>query len=784
MRGPHCRRRSAPLLLAAVALWAGLAADVAAQGSAATDRAALEALYDATGGPGWTDSTNWNTSAPIGEWFGVSTDAAGRVTWLSLWGNELTGPVPAELGNLVNLEWLSLSGNDLTGPIPAELGSLVNLESLELGGNALTGPIPAELGSLVNLEWLSLSGNDLTGPIPAELGSLVNLGSLDLGWNDLAGPIPSELGLLVNLEWLFLGWNDLAGPIPAELGRLTNLRELDLFANDLTGPIPDELGNLVNIERLGLSYNWGLSGPLPSGLETAPLEALDIFVTRTCAPAAWKAWLETIDFAGSSCGVEPDVTIDVAVFYTLGAREDAGGTDAIEAEIDLLIAMANEAYAVSGVRHRMVLVGRAEVPYTESGDAFTDFDRFSDPSDGHMDEVHAMRTRTGADLAHLLVRPLADDRIGGLANLGGPFGLTDMCCPNVFVHETGHNLGLSHDRYTSHGEERGAAHPAYGYVNQRALESGAPPSSRWSTIMSESNQCLDFGRFACPWLPRFSNPRQSYNGDPLGVAYGEGSGVTGPADAAAVLNATGPAVALWRNRPAGANRPPAASGTLPDRALTLPGTLTVDVSPAFVDPDGDRLTYAVSSSAPDVVTVLAAGARVTLTAVGVGRATIEVTATDPGGLSATQAFTVTVVVTVTGGFTDDPIVAGVTPVRAVHFTELRAHIDALREEAGLGLFRWTDPVLRAGMTPVRLVHLLELREALGAAYTAAGRAEPRCSLFGCGRQAARPLGHQALPVRRDDLGPRNPASPRPDQTLLRARFQCPTQAAGPRSAAP
>ena len=173
------------------------------------------------------------------------------------------------------------------------------------------------------------------------------------------------------------------------------------------------------------------------------------------------------------------------------------------------------------------------------------------------------------------------------------------------------------------------------------------------------------------------------------------------------------------------NRPPAASGTLPDRALTLPGTLTVDVSSAFVDPDGDRLTYTVSSAAPDVVTVLAAGARVTLTAVGVGRATIEVTATDPGGLSATQAFTVTVVTVTGGGFTDDPIVAGVTPVRAVHFTELRAHIGALREAAGLGRFRWTDPVLRAGVTPVRLVHLLELREALGAAYTAAGRAEPR-----------------------------------------------------------
>ena len=685
--------------LAVVALWTVFAAPAVAQDGVESDRAALEALYDATGGAGWTHSTNWKTTAPVGEWHGVTTDADGRVTRLDLSSNGLDGLIPPALGSLVNLRGLYLHSNDLTSPIPRELGRLVNLERLILSDNALTGPVPA---------WL---------------GNITGLRSLELAWNELTGPIPRELGRLVNLERLILSDNALTGPIPRELGRLVNLETLHLSQNDLSGSIPAELGKLVNLARLDLSYTWGLTGPLPPGLQLSHLEHLDIFVTRTCAPAAWQERLATIEFYGPLCEAGTDVTIDVAVFYTPGAREDAGGTDAIEAEIDLLIAMANEAYAVSGVRHRMVLVGRAEVPYTESGDAFTDFDRFSDPSDGHMDEVHAMRTRTGADLAHLLVRPLADDRIGGLATLGGPFGLTDMCCPDIFVHETGHNLGLAHDRYTSHGEERGAAHPAYGYVNQRALESGAPPSSRWSTIMSESNQCLDFGRFACPWLPRFSNPRQSYNGDPLGIPFGEGSGVTGPADAAAVLNATGPAVALWRDRPSTSNRPPAASGTLPDRALTLPGTLTVDVSPAFVDPDGDPLSYTVSSSVPHVVTVLAAGARVTLTAVGVGRATIEVTATDPGGLSATQAFTVTVASR--SPFSDDPIVAGVTPVRAVHFTELRAHIDALREAAGLGRFRWTDPVLRAGVTPVRLVHLLELREALGAAYTAAGRAAPR-----------------------------------------------------------
>ena len=172
---------------------------------------------------------------------------------------------------------------------------------------------------------------------------------------------------------------------------------------------------------------------------------------------------------------------------------------------------------------------------------------------------------------------------------------------------------------------------------------------------------------------------------------------------------------------------------LPDRTVARDGVLNVDVSQAFVDPDGDALTYAVSSSAPGVVTAAAAGARVTLTAVSAGTATIRVTATDPGGLRAAQSFTVTVMepVTVTesvsqsASFTDDPIRPGVTPVRAVHFAELRARIDALRVAAGLGRFGWTDPVLRVGITPVRLVHLLELRQALGAAYAAAGRAAPR-----------------------------------------------------------
>ena len=748
--------------------------DTDPQGSVESDRAGLEALYDATDGPNWTESTSWKTEAPLGEWHGVRTDADGRVTELSLrdngltgllpfevgnltnlerlnlgdnaltgpipsalaslvnleqlylWRNELTGPVPPSLGNLVNLRSLSLAGNDLTGPLPGSFGNLVNLRSLELESNGLTGPLPSALGGLVNLRWLHLSGNDLTGPIPSALGGLVNLEGLSLGWNRLTGPVPAWLGNLVNLRWLYLSGNDLTGPIPDALGSLVNLETLGLDRNDLSGSIPRELGSLANLERLDLSYNWGLSGPVPAGLEESGIDELDIFVTRICAPAAWEEWLATIEFLGPLCEAGPEVTIDVAIVYTPAAREAAGGAAAIEAAIDLMIAETNEAYAASGVNQRVALVGRSEVPYTQWFWG-PDLDRLADPSDGYMDEAHALRDETGADLVHLIVAPpYSVCGVAFLPQLGwpGPFAITLLNCGGlVFAHELGHNMGLFHDRFQVQVNQSGVtSDPAYGYANQRMLEAGAPPSSRWRTIMAYSTRCRLTDAQRCARLPRFSNPRQRYQGDPLGVAFEAGtSGVTGPADAVAVLNATGPAAAAWRDPPAAANRPPAAVGTLPDRRLTLNGTLEVDVSQAFVDPDGDALSYTVSSAAPHVVTVLASDARVTLTAVGVGTATVRVTATDPGGLSATQSFTTRV----TAPFTDDPIRPGVTPVRAVHFTELRTRIDLLRLDAGLARFGWTDPVLRAGVTPVRLVHVAELREALAAAYAAAGRPAPR-----------------------------------------------------------
>ena len=241
-----------------------------------SDRHALEALYDATGGPGWKNSTNWKTDAPLSDWHGVSTDGYGRVYSLDLYDNGLSGAIPRQLGDLPNLHYLVLADNQLSGPIPSWMGTLTKLRSLYLQGNDLGGPIPHQLGNLTNLEHLDLARTGLTGPIPRELGNLTNLRLLWLWSNQLSGPIPPELGNLASLEVLWLWSNQLSGPIPPELGNLASLETLNLDLNQLSGPIPPELGNLASLETLRLDLNQ-LSGKIPHQLGSLMnLEILDL----------------------------------------------------------------------------------------------------------------------------------------------------------------------------------------------------------------------------------------------------------------------------------------------------------------------------------------------------------------------------------------------------------------------------------------------------------------------------------------------------------------------------
>ena len=151
-------------------------------GPVKTDREALVALYNATGGDNWYCNDNWLSDKPLSTWCNVETDDEGRVVALYLIQNNLSGEIPSELGDLASLEKLDLSLNQLTGEIPGELGSLSNLTALAVQGNELEGDIPVELAGLSNLRFLFLDDSGLSGCAPSGLRDQLDMDASKLGY--------------------------------------------------------------------------------------------------------------------------------------------------------------------------------------------------------------------------------------------------------------------------------------------------------------------------------------------------------------------------------------------------------------------------------------------------------------------------------------------------------------------------------------------------------------------------------------------------------------------------
>ena len=312
-------------------------------GPDAPDRAALVALFNGTGGPGWTLATNWSSDAPLSEWHGVTTDAEGRVIELLLDRNGLEGAFPAELFRLESLRSLSLLGNRLTGSIPPGIGRLARLEVLEVSYNRLTGSIPPETGRLVRLRALGARGNNFSpGPLPRAMTNLVNLDTLRLDRTFLCAPLDAvfqawldaiddvevddcedvERSALIALynaadggiwtgrhNWLTAApvstWHGVA---TNDLGRVTGLVLQD---NNLRGTLPSRVGDLRSLSVLDLSNNPGLTGPLPASLVGLGLTVLKLGGTGLCAPPdpAYQTWLATVgDLRVDGCpaAVAPD----------------------------------------------------------------------------------------------------------------------------------------------------------------------------------------------------------------------------------------------------------------------------------------------------------------------------------------------------------------------------------------------------------------------------------------------------------------------------------------------
>ena len=160
------------------------------------DRAVLVALYEATDGDNWKDNTNWLSDRPLGKWYGVTTNANGRVIELVLDDNDLSGALPSSLGNLTNLQRLHLYPERvIRRSLPSSLGSLTNLDKgcrLAVTGSRIVFRL--SLGNLTNLQRLSLRGLQFSGELPSWLGNLTNLQFLSLDGNQFSGSAAVVVG--------------------------------------------------------------------------------------------------------------------------------------------------------------------------------------------------------------------------------------------------------------------------------------------------------------------------------------------------------------------------------------------------------------------------------------------------------------------------------------------------------------------------------------------------------------------------------------------------------------
>ncbi len=238
---------------------------------------------------------------------------------------------------------------------------------------------------------------------------------------------------------------------------------------------------------------------------------------------------------------------DILVLYSDVTRQAAGGTDAIRAEIQLAVDMANDAYDDSGIVSDMRLVHMEEVAYDEvtGWDGYVDhLMRLGVPDDGYFDYIHELRDQLGADFVSMIVEDTDPDVLGnstcGMApvmqELSPDFELLAFsvvsreCAADnwTLAHEVGHNQGCAHDRDNSSNE--GLFPYSYGYHF-------TGDSRGWGTIMAYDDAENTWQR-----VGHFSNPNISYDGAATGVPIGS----PGEAHNASTINSSRVVVAGFR----------------------------------------------------------------------------------------------------------------------------------------------------------------------------------------------------------------------------------------------
>jgi hypothetical protein len=197
------------------------------------------------------------------------------------------------------------------------------------------------------------------------------------------------------------------------------------------------------------------------------------------------------------------------------------------------------------------------------------------------------------------------------------------------------------------------------------------------------------------------------------------------------FSSTSNTVDAWGVRAVKLLAPPPAALTSASPPSVPPGQTSADVTitgtsssgSAFFEPGSgfpNHLSATVGGSVTvNSVTFLSeTSIRLNISTIGAASGPQNVTVTNPDGQQSFATGLIRI------GFTDDPLVAGVTIIKAIHITELRNRIDALRTARNLGPYSWTDATITPGSTIVLAQHVTEMRTALAEAYAASNRTPP------------------------------------------------------------
>lgn len=215
--------------------------------------------------------------------------------------------------------------------------------------------------------------------------------------------------------------------------------------------------------------------------------------------------------AGPTC--DDPAQVDVLVLFTDAAMNQAGGLTQVTDSVHWAIADSNNTYASSGITLQARLVGLAPATgYIEDPSAMAnDLYRLRDPADGFIDEVHAMRDATGADLV-ALVRASGGGACGIAWLIGGSasdeawaFSVTSIGCfgGKTFTHELGHSMGCCHAPGDGGGCTSGGVFP-YSVGHRFFGTSG----TEYRTVMAYAPGTR---------IGRFASPLVNFDGTPTGL---------------------------------------------------------------------------------------------------------------------------------------------------------------------------------------------------------------------------------------------------------------------------